>query len=133
MNDISHLDEIKGLGILILGEKIQKFSSGKKIGLKFIAQLPDENDDELNLRWVRSLFFSCTSKSNQIAMGGNLLKSKVIFPDDLEKVHGDSPMIRIVYSLDLEQELDLPLSNDSYYVQVSARHYVSNMVEVKAT
>ena len=132
MSSVSDLDELKGLGILIEGASTQKFASGEEFWLKFIAQFPDD-DIELNIRWIRSLFVTCISKSDQIAMGSNLIKSSVIFPGDIKKVNSGSPMIQIAYSLNLAHEFNQPLSNDCYYVQISARHFLSNLIEVEVS
>jgi len=130
MNSAADLNQLNGPGILIEGSDRQKFTQGQSCILNIIGQFPDEGDIELNIRWLRSLFFSCVSKSNQIAMGSNLLKSSVIFPSDITVVNKDLPMIQIAYQLNLAHELNHPLSNGSYYVQASAMFYLSNMVEV---
>jgi hypothetical protein len=131
-NSAAELDDLKGFGIMIPGGDKQISEVGKEVWLNVLASFPDQKDDELNNLWARSLFLNCISQSNQVAMGSNLLKSSVILPGDIRRKKQEA-MITITYRLNLEHEIGRPLIADTYYVQVSARQYLSNMVQVIVT
>ena len=127
----AELNELTGLGILIEGKSVQKFTSGSECWLNIVAQFPEGGDDELNAKWFRSLFLTCISQSTQGACGTNLIKSRVIFPGDFRKVAGDTAMVQLTLRINLAKELNRQLQKDRYFVHISARHFISNIVLVE--
>ena len=119
------------LGIVIDGESIQQTTDGKQFWLNITAQLPDEGDHELNCMWFRSMFLTCVSKANQTPVITNLLKGRILFAGDIKKVMGKTAMVRLSLRVNLVKEIGRELFKDSYYVQVSARHLLSNQVVVE--
>ena len=125
------LEQLTGPGILIECEEEYVINEGEPCVLNVLAQLPDEGDTEKNTQWLRSLFLTCVSRSNQAAVVKNLLQSTVIFPQDIRKTGDDDALIQISYRMNLATELGRVLQKDGYYVQVSARQFLSNTVLVK--
>jgi hypothetical protein len=132
MSNSKHgLEELTGVGILIAGEPVKKIISGNECWLNVTAQFSDEGDEELNDSWFRSLFLTCVSKKNQGVASINIIKSRVIFPGDIKKIVAEKPMVSLTLRLNLENELDRKLVEDSYYITISARQFLSNTVLVE--
>jgi len=123
--------ELEELGIVIAGEPLQRVSKATECCLTVIAHLPDEDDHQLNSRWIRSLFLTCVSEANQTAGISNLLKGRVIFAGDIKKIPSSPPMFRLALRIKLSEELKRELVPDRYYVQVSARQFLSNLIIVE--
>jgi len=126
-------NSLKNFGIVLGLSTKQRVKSANEYWLKIVAQFPDEGDDELNITWFRSLFITCISQSNQGAGGGNLLKSRIIFPSDIKKIAGDSAMIQLTLRIDLAEELQKQFLKDCYYIQISARQYLSNVLMIEVS
>lgn len=130
MSDSTKVD-LQGQGIVITGESLQRVSKGTECYLNVIAQLPDEGDHQLNSKWIRSLFLTCISEVDQTAWTSNLLKGRVIFAGDIKKIPSNPPMFRLTLRIKLTNELNRELVPDRYYVQISARQFLSNLIVVE--
>ena len=119
---------IGGLGIMIEDGPMIKTDSGTECQIKVIAQLPDEGEHELNVHWVRSLFLTCVSESDQTSAITNLIKGRLIFAGDIQKIPSDPPIIRFSMGLKVSKETGLKFFPGRYYVQVAARQFLSNQL-----
>ena len=133
MNNVTNSvpGDLKDFGIAIESDLQQPVKSANECRLKIVAQFPDEGVNEINIIWFRSLFITCISQSNQGVGGGNLLKSRIMFPSDIRKVTKDAAMVQLTLRINLGEELQRQFLKDCYYIQVSARQYLSNVVTIE--
>lgn len=119
---------IGGLGIVIENGPVKQTDSGIECRIKVIAQLPDEGNHASHVAWVRSLFLICISESTQTKAISNLIKGRLLFEGDILKVSSEPPIIRFNMGLEISRELSLKLFPGRYYIQVSARQFLSNQI-----
>jgi hypothetical protein len=124
---------VGGLGIVIEKGPMKQTDSGIECRIKVIAQLPDEGEHALNAAWVRSLFLICISEPAQTKAITNLIKGRLLFEGDIVKVSSEPPIIRFSMGLEISRELSLKLYPGRYYIQVSARQFLSNQIILECT
>lgn len=121
-------DGLAGLGIVIDKGPVKQTDNGIECQIRVIAQLPDEGEHALNVAWVRSLFLICISESAQTKAMTNLIRGRLLFEGDILKVSSEPPIIRFSMGLEISRELSLKLYPGRYYIQVSARQFLSNQI-----
>ena len=124
---------IGGLGIVIENGPMKQTENGIQCRIKVIAQLPDEGEHALNVAWVRSLFLICISEPAQTKAITDLIKGRLLFEGDIMKVSSEPPIIRFNMGLEISSELSLKLYPGRYYIQVSARQFLSNQIVLECS
>jgi len=94
-----------------------------------VAVLPLDAAGESLLAWVASLFVVCVNEATQGVVSANLLKDRMVFPDEIEQEPlGEGLAARVPLHFELATELGRKLPAGRYHLHLSARQLLSNRI-----
>lgn len=118
--------------LALTAHKTGSYAPGEPILLEATLALPPEELEAFGaVGWLRALFAWCSRQDSQATRVGHWLADRVVFADDFrDRLVAGQPRAVATAPFDLVQILKAPLMAGVHYVQVSARHHRSNVLEI---
>ncbi|MFH1143589.1 MAG: hypothetical protein V1774_03510 [Candidatus Eisenbacteria bacterium] len=105
--------------------------AGAPLFLDAVALLPAA-DERAIPQWMRAIFLACISEANQARMVVRCFKDRVIAAGEIPMTKTDgAPALRASWRIHLQAEIGRELPAGRYYVQLSARQFLSNVVLIE--
>jgi hypothetical protein len=100
-----------------------------------LALNPEAFAGDYHEQWMRSVFVSVTSLKNQRPYCGNLLKDQMLFSNDVRQglLKGGQPVELSTFRFELLTVLQHSLPEETYFIELSARQFRSNILIQEVT
>lgn len=118
------------LGLTIQRDGDSSVSAGGELWISGVLALEPESLAAANhIQWMRSVFVSVTSLKNQRPFCSNLLKDQMLFSNEIRQglLEGGQPVALSFFRFELFTVLQHPLPEETYFIELSARQYRSNI------
>lgn len=118
------------LGLTIQRDGDSPVSVGGELWISGVLALnPEDLTADNHEQWMRSVFVSVTSLKNQRPFCSNLVKDQMLFSNEVRQglLEGGQPVALSSFRFELFTVLQHPLPEETYFIELSARQYRSNI------
>jgi hypothetical protein len=126
-----HAPSPRRFGLTIQRDGDAPISVGEPLWISGVLALePGVHTPDRHEQWMRSLFVSVVSLTNQRPYCSNLIKDQLLFGDEATQclLSGGQPAILSCFRFELLAALQRPLPAETYFVELSARQHRSNLL-----